>query len=136
MLDVVLPQLEAYCLAYKVFDVVDSFRLTDCDTIMRGGIPSVMNLIQDEPGRFVGLLKDICVKYPDDVSLVSAVESLLYKTEQYVELTAHKEGKYEDLVEVLQKATQKAIVINENSVLNQEPPPPKSVLRWEPEMQD
>lgn len=132
MLQVILPQLEAYCLAYKVFDLVDSFGLSELDTFVQGGISSIMCLIQNEPDKFVGLLDDICKNNPDDTSLVSAVETLLYKMERYVELTSHPEGQSEDFVEVLQRATQKAIIINEHSILNQEPPPVKGEACYEP----
>ncbi len=133
MLNVVLPQLEAYCLAYKTVDVLESFSIKADDGVLQKNIPSIMKFIQDDPPAFVCALNGIISLYRDDISLVSAVETLVYKAERYMELMRYKEGKYKDLVGVLEKATQKAIVINETSILNQEPPPSKDELWSAPE---
>ena len=126
LLSVVLPQLEAYCVAYKTADVISSFSIVCCNEIFHEGVPSIMRVVQNDPQAFIGMLNEIIAKHLDDISLVSAVETLIYKTERYHDLIAHKEGDYNDLVGVLEKATQKAIVLNENSILNQEPPPERA----------
>lgn len=136
MLQLVLPQLEAYCLAYKTVDIIESYDVKNAHSSLQNGLSATLSLIQREPDVFLTMLDDVISKNPENVSLISAVETVIDKTERYVSLLEKKDGSSKDLVEILKQATRRATLINENSVLNYAPPPVDKVPYFELDLFD
>lgn len=117
MIQYILPELEAYCIAYKAFDVVSSFGVDNCCADLRGNLDSLMLLVKGSPQGFIAMLEEIIEKNPDNLSLISSVEVVIDKTEQYIRFVSNKEGNKASVIDLLREATKRATVINSNSVL-------------------
>ncbi len=117
MLNRVLPELEAYCIAYKTHEILTSYGVDNCNFILLSDVPELSDFVKEQPNNFVLLLEDVIARNPENTSLVSYIETTIIKAQQFSRLCQKT-----SLEETLKEATQKATVINENSILNVEVP--------------
>ncbi len=123
MLSCVLPELEAYCLAYKAVDIISSYEVDNCHLKLHGDVESIMLLIKNSPKDFIQMFEETILKNPQNTSLIVAIENLIYKTERYVEFLSSRHDNSEGLTQILQEATRKATMINSKSILYGVEPP-------------
>lgn len=127
MLHIVLPELEAYCLAYRIFELVASYHLDNCHSRLQEDLESIISLIKEDTSGFIEMLDEIIIKNPDDTSLIFAVETLIDKTERYKSFVEQKDGEKDNLVDILKDATQRSATINSKSIFYDLEPPPQQV---------
>ncbi len=116
MLQYVLPELEAYCVAYKVFDVISSYGVDNCNPALWGDVSSLTLIVKNTPEQLISMLDEVIEKNPDDTGLISSVEVAINKAEQYVAFVSNKENDKESVIDLLREATKRATAINSNSV--------------------
>lgn len=127
MLHIVLPELEAYCLAYRIFELVSSYRLDNCHPRLQGDLESIISLVKEDASGFMGMLNEIIINNPDDTSLIFAVETLIDKTAIYKSFIEQKDNEKDNLVDILKDATQRSATINSKSIFYDLVPPPEQM---------
>lgn len=113
MLNRTLPELEAYCIAYKVVDTINSYNINNCNAALLSGINNITSFIKTDTNGFIGMLDEIIAKNIGNTALISSIEVLIINSQRYAQLVNKS-----SLEELLKEATQKATLINPNSVLN------------------
>lgn len=117
MLRYILPELEVYCIAYKAHDVIESYNVDNCDKLLLSDVPFLMSAIKTSSDAFIESLERVVEKNPDNTSLISSIEVIIIKTEQYLRLVNNQENYKDSIIDVLKEATKRATVINSNSSL-------------------
>lgn len=123
MLNVVLPELEAYCLAYRANEIICSCFIEKSDSEQIMSIDEYISLIKKEPFAFIQTLENIILTNPDNTSLIFAIEGLIDKTERYMQFVTQKESENGNLVDILKEASQRATIINSKSIFYDVEPP-------------
>ena len=111
-----MTRIRLYCVAYRIFDVVSSYEVDNCCEELMGDLESLLLLVKGSPRELVSMLEEIVEKNPDNTSLISSVEVVISKTEQYISFIDNKEGDKGSVIDLLREATKKATAINANSV--------------------
>lgn len=123
MLHVVLPELEAYCLAYRANEIISASFVDNCHPRLLEATDEIIALVKSEPAVFIQMLEDVIATNPDNTGLIFAVENLIDKTEKFMHFVCQKDGEKGELVHILKEATQRASVINKKSIFYDMEPP-------------
>lgn len=123
MLDFVLPELEAYCLAYRANEIISSFFVDNCNPRLQEGTDKLIGLVKSEPLEFIKMLEEVIVTNPDNTGMIFSVEGLIDKTERYMHFVSHKDEENDKLVDILKEASERATAINSKSIFYGIEPP-------------
>jgi hypothetical protein len=121
MLNYILPELEAYCIAYKVVDVLQAYGVRNCNPELASDISSVTDLIKYSTNKFISLLYDVIEMNPNDTSLIFSIENIIDTTKQYSNFIEKKSDDKESVLKVLKDASIKANIINSRLLPYEEP---------------